>query len=122
MNVNTPGSPLFTTAYAGLETLRQNLLNDNETALSNTSVGDMQNSLTAFTTERGNVGAKLQTVSSMTDDFTRRNNDLTTEISDVQNVDMSQAITDYQLASTAYQAALTVTSQGFGLSLANFIK
>jgi flagellar hook-associated protein 3 FlgL len=122
MNVNTTGSPIFTNLYNSLESLRQNLLNNNQSAISNTDVASIQSSLDAITTERGNVGAKMDTVNSMTADNTRRSTDLTTQISNYQNADMAQAITNYQLANTAYQAALTVTSQGFGLSLANFIK
>ncbi len=122
INVNTPGTPLLSNVYNQLESLRQNLLNNDQTAITNTDVGNMQSSLSAITMERGNVGAKMDTVKNLTADYTRRNNDLSTQISNVQDVNMAQAITDYQLANSAYQAALTVTSQGFGLSLANFIK
>jgi flagellar hook-associated protein 3 FlgL len=122
MNVNTPGSPLITNAYNNLETLRQDLLNGNLTALSGTDVANMQSSLDAVNQERGNVGAKVQTISDMTSDYTRRTTDLTQQISNVQDVDVAQTITKYQSASTAYQAALELTSQGFGLSLVNYIK
>jgi flagellar hook-associated protein 3 FlgL len=122
MNVSTAGSPLFTNAYSQLETLRQNLLNGDVTALSSTSVANMQSSLDAINQERGNVGAKVQTVTSMTDDYTRRSNDLTTQISSVQDVDVASAITQYQSASTAYQAALELTSKGFSLSLVNYLQ
>jgi flagellar hook-associated protein 3 FlgL len=122
ISVNTPGSPIFTTLYNDLQTLQQNLLNNDQTAISNTSVASMQTDLDSVSMEQGNVGAKMDTVQSMTADYTRRNTDLSGQISNIQDVNMAQAITNYQLANTAYQAALTVTSQGFGLSLANFIK
>jgi flagellar hook-associated protein 3 FlgL len=122
INVNTPGSPIFTNIYNDLQSLQNNLLNNNQTAISNTDVASMQTDLSSVSMERGNIGAKMDTVQSMTADYTRRNTDLTGQISNLQDVNMAQAITNYQLANTAYQAALTVTSQGFGLSLANFIK
>jgi flagellar hook-associated protein 3 FlgL len=122
INVNTPGSPIFTNLYNDLQTLQQNLLNNNQSALSTTSVSALQSDLNSITMQRGTVGAQMDTVQSMTADYTRRNTDLSTQISNIQDVNMAQAITNYQLANSAYQAALTVTSQGFGLSLANFIK
>jgi hypothetical protein len=35
---------------------------------------------------------------------------------------MAKAISDYQLAQTAYQAALSVANQGFHLSLMDYLK
>ena len=122
ISVNTPGSPTFTGIWNDLQSLQQNLLNDNQSAISNTSVASLQSDLDSVSMEQGNVGAKMDTVQSMTADYTRRNTELTGEISNIQDVNMAQAISQYQLANTAYQAALTVTSQGFGLSLADYIK
>lgn len=121
INVNTPGSPIFTNIWNDLQTLQQNLLNNNQSAISNSSVASLQSDLDSVSMAQGNVGATMDTVQSMTSDYTRRNTDLTSQISNIQDVNMAQAISQYQLANTAYQAALTVTSQGFGLSLANFI-
>ncbi len=121
MVVNTQGSPLFTDAYKHLEELKNNLLSGSPATISQNGIPDVQASLTAVTDARGQAGAHLQELASLDSQHSRRINELTQSISDVQDVDLSQAITDYQMASTAYQAALSVTSHGFGLSLMDFI-
>ena len=74
-----------------------------------------------LTTERGYVGTKLQSVATLTDNYSKRITDLTGSVSDIEDVDLSAAIEKYTLAQTAYQAALSVASQGYKLSLLNFI-
>ena len=112
---------MFSNIWNDLQTLQQNLLNNSQSAISNGSIASLQSDLDTVTMAQGNVGSTMDTVQSLTADYTRRNTDLTSQISSIQDVNMAQAISQYQLANTAYQAALTVTSQGFGLSLANFI-
>ncbi len=121
MAISSPAMPMIKDAYDRLETLRQNLLNGSTSKLSAVSVADLQSSSTAVTQERGNVGAKLQTIQAFQDQHTRRLDDLKTRASDIQDIDISTAITDYQSAATAYQAALQVTSSGFKSSLMDYI-
>ena len=54
--------------------------------------------------------------------FQRMQDDFAKHISDVEEVDIDQAITQYRQAEVAYQAALQVASQGFRLSLMDFIQ
>jgi len=121
ISVSSSPMPLIKDAYDRLETLRQNLLNGSSSQLSTVSVADMQTSSQAFIQERGNVGAKLVTVQAFQDQHTRRLDDLKSRASDLQDVDMSTAITEYQAAATVYQAALQVASSGFKTSLLDYI-
>lgn len=121
MAVNTPGEPMFSNLYNQLETLKNNLIGGNTGAISNVSIADMQASQKAFDTARAHVGVKLQTVADLTSQFSRRKDELTTNISDIEEVDYAEAITKYSLAQTAYQAALTVAGQGSKMSLMDFI-
>jgi flagellar hook-associated protein 3 FlgL len=121
ITVNVPGSPLFTNAYQTLETLKTDIQNGNASAISNTDVQNLQNSLTAITNTRGSVGASAQEVASLTTDNQRRIEELTSQISSLHDVDTATATTNYAQAQSAYQAALSVISQAGSLSLANFL-
>ena len=122
MAVNTKGDALFQTAYDRLETLKNSLIGGNVGAISGVSITELQDSQRQFSHARGVVGTKMKRVDDLTRDMDRRKDDLTQGISDVEEIDLSQAVMDYQLAQTAYQAALSVASQGFGLSLMDFIR
>lgn len=119
--VSSPGEPMVSNFYTQLETLKNDLLGGNPGALSNVDVASMQAAQTQFSSLRGQVGSKLQTVADATTQNARRKDDLTGNISDIEEVDMSQAILGYQQAQNAYQAALTVAGQGFKMSLMDFI-
>lgn len=119
--VNTKGDPLFTNAYAELESLKADLLGGNIPALSGVHVAAVQDTLNQIQQQRGVVGAKLRTVDDLTTRYTRMQDDFTKHIADVEEVDVDEAIVQYRLAETAYTAALQVASQGFRLSLMDFI-
>lgn len=118
----TDASSVFTTAYAQLENLKNNLLSGNAQALSTTSVADMTNSSQAVQSLRGDVGTRLQAVADLTSQNGRREDELTTQISGLADTDTSAAITNYQSALTAYQAALSVANSGLHLSLMDYLK
>jgi flagellar hook-associated protein 3 FlgL len=122
IQANSLGEPMFTDIFNQLETLKNNLLGGNVGAISGVSITDMQTAMKTVNAERGQVGAKLRQVQEYTDQYTRRVDDLTTGISDIEEVDVSEAIMSYQLAQTAYEAALRVASQGYQLSLMDFIQ
>lgn len=122
MQVNTIAEPLFSDTYNKLETLKNNLLGGNVGAISGVSINDMQAAMTSISASRGQVGAKLKQVEEYTTQYTRRVDDLTKGISDIEDVDIAEALTSYQLAQTAYEASLRVASQGFQLSLMDFIQ
>ncbi|MGV3614639.1 MAG: flagellar hook-associated protein FlgL [Fimbriimonas sp.] len=120
--INTSGTPLMTDLYTRLESLRQALTDGNTEKLSQTSIPEMQKSVDALNLERSVIGTRLNTVADLEVQHLRREDELTGRISDVEEVDMTQAIMDYRLAETAYEAALNVASQGFRLSLMDFIR
>lgn len=122
IQVNTIGEPMFTDTYNKLETLKNNLLGGNVGAISGVSINDMQTAMASVNAQRGQVGAKLRQVQEYTDQYTRRVDDLTSGIADIEEVDVSEAIMNYQLAQSAYEAALTVASKGYQLSLMDFIQ
>lgn len=122
MAINTQGSPLLTDIYNALESLKGNLNSGNTAGISNQSIKDISSLQTRLNAERGSVGAKIQSITALASQHQRRSDELTKSISDVEDIDMSKAITDYQQASTAYQAALQVAGQGYKLSLMDYIQ
>lgn len=122
MRVNLQGAgTLYQDIYAKLETLKSNLTSGNASTLEQ-SITDMQNLGTQITQYRGDMGSKLQSVASLASDNTRRKDDLTSQVSDAQEVDIAEAMTRLQSSQTAYQAALTVLSQGSKLSLLDYMR
>ncbi len=122
MQVNTVANTTFTNAYARLEQLKNNLLGGNISGISGADVPALQSSMNDFKSIVGQMGANLNQVQEIGTTNTRRLDELTKKISDIQDVDMAEAITNYQLAQTAYSAALTVASQNQRLSLMDYIR
>jgi flagellar hook-associated protein 3 FlgL len=122
MQMNTAASNTYIQAYQRLEDLKTNLQGGNLGALTGISIGDLKATMDTINLMRGSVGSKLQMVDGLTENYTRRNDEFTKVISDTEEVDMTEAIMGYQRAQVAYQAALQVASQGFGLSLMDFLR
>lgn len=122
LQVNTNASTLFTNLYSQLETLKNDLSSSNLSALSSVDLTNLQQSSTTILAERGNVGAAIQAVTTEQSNNQKRVTDLTKEVSNETDADYASTIVKYTSAQNAYQAALSVTSQAFKLSLLNFIQ
>jgi flagellar hook-associated protein 3 FlgL len=122
VDLSLPGTQaFFTTTYKTLTDTITALQNNDTSTLSNASLTNIQAALQSSNLSQGEVGNRVRTIADYQGDQTRRIQELTKGISDVTDVDLSQAITDYQSAQTAYQAALQMAGQNGKLSLMNFI-
>jgi flagellar hook-associated protein 3 FlgL len=108
-------------AYNRLESLKNNLIGGNTGAISGVDISAIQDSMKQLNEIRGDVGSRLANAESMLNDMSRRVDDFSKAVSDIEDVDMAQAVVDLRLAETAYQAALSVASQGYRMSLMDFI-
>jgi len=122
MVVNSSMGTTFTSMYSALENLKNDLLSGNIALLSGQDLTNLSQSMDAVRLERGVIGTKLQSVQELSTQNQRRIEDLTERIADVEEVDMAEAITQYKLAETAYQAALQSTAMSSRLSLLDFIQ
>jgi flagellar hook-associated protein 3 FlgL len=102
--------------------MKNHLLSGNISLLGGQSVGDLQKSMDATKLLVGDIGARMQQVQEQNNQHQRRVDDLTQRISDVEDVDMAEAISEYQLAQTVYQAALQTTSIMDRMSLMDFMR
>lgn len=116
------GRQMIGETWEALESLRQNLLAGNIADISTTDLPALDTVDDMIGQERGRIGARLQTVEEYKAFHARRQDELTEQISDTEDVDLSQAILDLKQAETAYQAALQSVSMSQGLSLMDFIR
>lgn len=71
---------------------------------------------------RSTMGVRLQQVEKLAAQHEARVDDLTGKISDAQEIDLSEAITEYQRANLVYSAALQFTAQAQQLGLMDFLR
>lgn len=119
---NLPGDPLFTDLYNKLDNIRLSLEGGNVSALSDIHVAEIQTEIRNVNVARGVIGGRLRQLDQVASTHARRIDDLTADASEIEDVDITQAITELKSAESAYQAALQVTSQGSRLSLLDFMR
>jgi flagellar hook-associated protein 3 FlgL len=120
--VNTRARALFIDAFDRLEALKTNLASGDVSELTGIDIERLQQSMNAFSQARGEIGARMRRVLDTESANQRRTDDLTLRISEVEEIDMAEAVMDYRLAETAYQAALQTAAQGFRLSLMEYLR
>jgi flagellar hook-associated protein 3 FlgL len=123
MKVNLDNADtFFKDIYDKLETLKNDLQTGDLTKISGTDISATQSAIKAVQGARADIGLKSQTITAQAAENQRRIDDLTTRISDVEEVDMAEAVTRMKSAEVTYNAALQVTSKGYQLSLMDFIR
>lgn len=122
MDPGTNLSAVLVPAYNNLTQLANDLEGGNLGNISGVDLAAMQNTMSAYNAARGVIGSKLQTIDRLKSDYARRIDDFATQISDVEDVDLSETLVAYQQAQGTYTAAMQIASQGFRLSLMDFIR
>lgn len=120
--VSIDAEDLYLDAYNALESLKTNLQGGNTGAISGVDIAALQGMQKSFNQVRGEVGARLAAIDQLQSDYVRRIDEYSATASGIEDVDMAEAIVNFQQAQAAYQAALTVSSKGFELSLMDFIR
>jgi flagellar hook-associated protein 3 FlgL len=112
----------FTGIYSTLEQLRTDLQGGDVGLLSDQDIAAVQTAMGQLSAARGLNATKLQEIDRLETEGHRRMDELTKTASDNEDIDLAEAITKMQQAETAYTAALQVASQGFRLSLMDFLR
>ncbi len=124
VQVGTPGPAAFGTGSNQLFTVMSDIANDlrtNPSALS----GDLDRLDTATATlqaVQSSVGARYNQVTQMQQFADERVDNLTSQLSDVEDIDLPKTITDMQLQQVAYQAALGAAAKVVQPSLVDFLR
>ena len=123
MRVNLENADtFFKDLHSKLDDLRSHLLGGDIGIISDKDIYAMRTALDNIGIARGINGVKMNDIERLRNEGQRRQDDLTKTISDNEDIDLAEAITKMQSAETAYTAALQVASQGFQLSLMDFLR
>lgn len=109
-------------AYSVLSGLKTSLEGGNVGQISGVDIAAVKGQIDSFLQVRGEIGSRLQLIAQASSDYERRIDDFAAKISDIEDVDIAEALVEYKQAENAYTAALNVASQGFRLSLMDFIR
>jgi flagellar hook-associated protein 3 FlgL len=111
-----PGSDIFNTL-----SLISNAIRTDPSQLSSLST-TLDTQTTNVQQQLASVGARYQRVSAMQTQNSSDSVTMKKNLSNLEDADIAQVLTDLQTQQTAYQAALQVTAQAIQPSLADFIK
>ena len=87
----------------------------------NSTLDMFANSLTQITTEQTKFGGVANRLEMTSSTLETNNENLTGYLSEIKDIDLSTAITNWMQAQYAYQASLQVTSASIGMSLLNYL-
>jgi flagellar hook-associated protein 3 FlgL len=122
VRINADAGELFRDLYDRLESLKNSLNGGDLARLGGTDLPALQEGLRSVSALRGSIGAKLQNVQQLSEHQERRVLEASKAISEIEDVDMSEAIVQFKLAETTYQAALSSISQMSRLSLMDYLR
>ncbi|MBE7703146.1 MAG: flagellar hook-associated protein 3 [Cyanobacteria bacterium SIG28] len=88
----------------------------------NASLDEFSNSLDTITTEQTKFGGIANRLEMTTSTLETNNENLTAYLSQTQDIDYAEAITQWMNAQYAYQASLQVSSASMNMSLLNYIQ
>ncbi len=124
VQVATPGTAVFGTGSNQLFKIMSDIASDlrtNPSALS----GDLDRldaATTTLKTVQSSVGARYNQVTQMQQFANDKIDSLTSQLSDVEDIDLPQTISDMQMQQVAYQAALAAGAKVVQPSLIDFLR
>jgi flagellar hook-associated protein 3 FlgL len=121
MSVNADATATFDPVFEALGELQTGLSAASPDTLQK-SLGDMDTALSAVLTTRSQIGAKANRLDFLKTRLTDVQVNLTGLLSDVKDVDMAQAITNFSMAQTTYQASLKASAQALQPSLLDYLR
>lgn len=87
----------------------------------NSTLDMFSNALTQITTEQTKFGGVANRLEMTSSTLETNNENLTGYLSEIKDIDLTTAITNWMQAQYAYQASLQVTSASMGMSLLNYL-
>jgi flagellar hook-associated protein 3 FlgL len=99
-----------------------NALNANDTQTINDNLGKVDQAMNLAIDARADVGAKLNRLDTTASHWDTVKLNLTQGLSNVEDADMTEAISQLNNWQTAYQASLSVSSKVFQQSLVDFLR
>ena len=121
MAVNADAQATFDPVFEALAKLSTGVSTGAQSDLQG-SLSAMDSALSAVLTSRAQVGAKSNRLDFLKSRLSDIQVNLTGLLSDVKDVDMAQAITNFSVAQTTYQASLKASAQAMQPSLLDYLR
>jgi flagellar hook-associated protein 3 FlgL len=126
VQVNVVGSTVFGPAgndlFNVLDNIQQHLTSGNTSALTATDLGDLDAAFLRLQDSLATVGARYHQVEAMGNRADSTKLDSTSQLSQVESIDLPETIMELQLQEVAYQAALGAASRVLQPSLTDFLR
>jgi flagellar hook-associated protein 3 FlgL len=123
--VDTNGPEAFgtgpTQVFAVLQGIADNLRSGDDDALSQ-SLKDLDSAANVMRNSLSDAGARYNRIDQMKQSAQDRLLSVTSQLSDVEDVDLPKSIMDMQLQQTSYQAALAAAAKVIQPSLIDFLR
>src|SRR5260370_1656966 len=119
--VNIDPTRAFDPVFDALNQLQAGLTSGNSLTLQS-SLTSFDTALDAVSTARAQVGARVNRMDSLKQRQDNVSVNLTSLLSNVKDVDMASAITNFTMAQTVYQASLKASAQTMQTSLLDYLK
>ena len=119
--VNVDPTATFNNLFSALDQFQTGLAGNN-TAIIQNSLGTFDQALDSVSTARSQVGARVNRLESLKQRQDAVSTNLTGLLSNVKDVDMAAAITNFSMAQTVYQASLKASAQTMQVSLLDYLK
>jgi flagellar hook-associated protein 3 FlgL len=118
--VNADPTSTFDPVFTAINQLHTGLTTNNDAAIS-TAINDLDTALTAVMGTRATIGAKTNRMDSLQQQMSSVKVTMTGLLSNVKDVDMAQAITQFSMAQTVYQASLQAGAKVMQQSLLDYL-
>ncbi len=112
----------MTVAFDALEDLAVRLSAGDLSGISGVSLAEIDSSMSGLRLVRGNVGAAMNQMENAAEMAQKRIDQFIEQISEQEDADMTETITDLQNTQTAYQAALAAFSGITRMSLLDYLR
>ncbi len=121
LTVNVPGDTTFNPAFTALIDLRQDLDSGNSASVSS-RISDLDSAIDGLLVVRTQVGARANRCSEQKDRLESLKTNIAGLLSKVQDLDMSEAITQFAQQQSIYQASLAAGGKAIQPSLLDYLR
>jgi flagellar hook-associated protein 3 FlgL len=119
--VNADATTTLDPVFKAFNDLQAGLTSNSSTAVQ-TSLNSFDAAVDAVNTSRAQIGARVNRLDALKQRQDNVSVNLTSLLSNVKDVDMASAITNFTMAQTVYQASLKASAQAMQISLLDYLK
>ena len=121
LTVNADAQATFNPVFDALTQLNAGLTANSSSQIS-ASIDALDTAVEAVSTSRAQVGARVNRLDALKTQLTDVKVNLTGLLSNVKDVDMAEAITNFSVAQTTYQASLKASAQAMQPTLLDYLR